>query len=1357
MDAEDLPLSREQLSIVAMALAVVTVSVAAPILFAPQSNAPEDANSGTVYTDTPQTSTPTDQSSSDPFNDLSATSSDPNPENLNPVPDSHVQSEGSAPPVSASSGAQTMRVETTTVDGEPALNLTDSRQHEGRWVSVSTAWLKDEFGTVPRVAGVIHEDGDVYSEELHIQNGQAVFWVRGFSTNIVTFGGTLEIDGQPATTGTTHLYEIRDLDSASDPEITLTGQVNTERDTKQVVGAANGDNISLAVAGDNLDPRNPEVTFTGIEQTTTDASLFSTTLSDGGTVNYTVDGNQPATNVSATFIGKSTATTRTISQSNLADGSTFSYTADGNIPANNVSVTFNGDTLTATDSESATGVSPTHSASIAVDGNLEPTDGTGGNPTLDVTAHNADISYDSISDLGDGSSDSSYGLMGQGNGDRYRSEAEIVPESGGSLQNVTINVASVSGQDYDESVDIYLVSGGVDGSITKETQIKSGWNPSLTTGQKTVSLDSHPTVSAGSTYHLEFVTTNSDGTSDYIYYDVGYDDSPSTTRLARSLGTLQSTDTFERVYDIQVGVSQPVTGLSASTDDGASTSLGDFSDGQTKSRTIDLSTSSTSLDFSAAQGGTIDYTLSWTEKTGAEDPSIDLDGDGSTDASYSGILASGQTATVSAPNIPNGSNTATASLTAGQVDADIDMTERTATKDPALDINDDGTTDASYNGVLLSGETVTKALPNISSGSQTAQVATQHKVGLEAGSTVTTTTEDPTLDIDGDGMAEAEYLGQLTEGETQTVQINEFDRTVDTARVGTQSGVVDVEIAYTERTMTEDAGVIVNGHPVRMTGTLSQDDTQTLSGNSSWLQSGVNNVTVVAGDGDVGLDAPDPTVEIHYTHELTTRRAVTYQDEAFSERYNISRTYLSSRENATLTIPHAENIIGLRALEVRVDQSGGWTAVPDSATTWQGTELTIDVASLTGGTVPNGTTVEIRSVGSKIDVHNGSVTVVRTTPAGYDLSSRVRLDTWNSDSYLGVRNTSQAHLLHYGANESYSGESDYTELSANHGQRVHFPDAGDGSKVGLKTSPVILSPENGTIRSSVPEAQTNETSPVFYVSPGQRVGEAFTVEYVGASEGSWYGVYEVDTTKRWDRVQGKETMTVGTDDIDSLLRIKTAPAPSSNPEGASSIFGAAQQGNLIPLTILFGGIAMLFVIGRNSGRSRDVVDTAASRAGATVERLPRGNLVAGAVESGVRGAGDLIITVGENQLLTMAIGAAALAAAIQSGLLQIGAEAGAIGTVAAIAVGSLLVLRQVDEFTTARWIGIVGVSGVVALQALGQGDLLTELVNSDAFIIVLLIVGYAVVQLVREYRANNSPDDDRPQINIISGGGGSDD
>jgi len=1459
MNGEDIPLTREQLTVVGMAVAVIAVAIASPMLLAPSTTpATDDAKNGTVYeggeTETVEPTPGDDDGDESPIEDLDTDRRQPDAD-LNDVPDSHVEADGSKPPVSASAGAQTMRISTLTVDGEPALNLTDAREHEGRWVSVDSEWIKSEYGTVPEVVGIAHESGDTYSEPIHARNGKAVFWVRGFSTNVVTFGGQLQINGEPATTGTTHIYEIAELDDATDPEIELTGQVSTERDTKQVLEAANTDSIPLSVAGDNLEPRNPEVTFTGVEQRSTDASLFSSTFGDGESTTYSVDGNSEATDVSVTFSGKSTSSTEAVTQKDLSDGDSAAYTVDGNLPASDVaatvtgqssettttasgsnlangdtinydvtgnrdaddvSVTFAGDETTTDRTISETGISPSSSQSIDIGGNLEPEGQGSTDPELTVTATTGQYSHNPYENYRDGDSGMAYDIAGETTDGPWQSELRFRPAESGTLTEISLPIDDYEGSDYGATVDVYLVPETPDANYGEGTQVAT-WDPDWQTGEQTITLSNPQQVTAGQDYTIELVTRSGDGdsTDDALKLYAAYDSEDGSTWFS-SAHPDWSSEERAHVPDFSVSIDQPVNDLSVSDGNGNGATFGNLADGETVTKDIDLERSSGSLDWSGS-GGSIDYSLDIRERTATEDPSIDLDGDGTDEASHSGILTGGETATYPVSNLSPGSKTATVS-TGHQVDTTIDYTERTATenpaididgdgtneasydgylldgetwnaafgdqppgshtavlgltgsqadltlsytdttatKDPAVDIDDDGQSEASYDGVLLDGENVTRSVENISSGTQTATVSTGHEVGVEAGSTIRTVTEDPTVDIDGDGAAEAEYLGQLADGESQTVQINEFDSSVTDATVGTDEGVVDLQIAYTERAVTEDAGVVINGNPVRMNGTLSQDDTVTLTGDASWLQSGQNNVTVIAGDGDLSTDAPDPRVAITYEHGLTTRRSVTYQDEAFSERYNISRTYLSSRETATLTIPHADNIISFRTLEVRLDQTGGWTEIPQSAMTMDGTELVIDVAALNGGSIPADTTVEIRSTGSKVDVHNGSVTVVETTPVGYDLDSRLRLDDWNDDSWISVRNTSQAELLHYGANESYTAESDYAELSTSHGQRIHFPAATSGSEVGLKTVPLKLSPANGTVRASVPEDQTNATAPVFSVSPGERRGDAFGVEYTGASGGTWYGVYEVDTTKRFDRVQGQKQMAVPTDDIDSLIRVKTAPAPSSDPEPAGSIFEAASEGNFLELSLLFGGVALLIVVGRRPERSRAGIDSIANRAGTLVERVPRGEILSEGVEAAITTVGDAIVTVGENEVLTAAVGLATVAMAIQSGLLQIGPEAGAIGTVAAIALGSLLVLTRTGEFTTARWFGIVIVSAVVALQGLGQGDLLTALVESDAFVLVLILVAYVVIQLVREYRANNSPGDDQPQINIVTNRGGDD-
>ena len=1148
MNMDDLPLTREQLTIVGMAVALVTVAAAAPALLAP-SAAPttDDATNGTVYSENrPQNddATPSDDDDG-PIRDLSNEPREPETD-LSQVPDSHVQSNGTKPPVSASVGSQTLRVATMEIDGQPALNLTDSREHDGRWVSVSAEWLKSEYGTVPEVVGIHHESGETYSEAVHSRNGNAIFWVRGFSTNVVTFGGVLEIVGQPATTGTTHLYEIRELDSASDPAIELTGQVNSERDTKKVIEATDGETIPLSVAGENLQPQNAEVTFTGVEQQSTDANLFSTVLTDGDSTSYSVDGNSPATDVSVTFtgyeartdrsvvaenlvdgdtttysvggtraatdasvtfVGDSTTSTTSVSGSNLANGESFDYTVDGNRNANDAVVTFTGDSTTSattasasnvgnggqfgftvdgnrdatgvsveftgdstftTNDQSGSGISVDGSDSITTSGNLDPSGPASGNPRLTITPNSRTVGS-GYYDLSDPSGAVMVGS--DGSGGYYRREAGI-QNAPARISQINLGIKDVGGW---VDADIYIASGGPDGNFYSGTKVASTRIDSAGThsislntpydhngGSVHISIVPTDTESSGTTVGLKRSTSKDSAPSNWLYYGGFYKDQYASIELQGS----------------------SATGLSVTASDGTSISLGAVHGSE--SAALPISPSASSLDFSASQGGTFDYSLEKTDRTATENPSIDVDGDGSDEASHIGVLTSGNTETVSISNLAPGSHTATvttghqvdvsvdytersatidpsidvdgdgsdeasyngmltdgevftaavpnlapgtysASVDTGyQVDAQIGYTERFATKDPAVDLDGDGSVDASYSGVLLAGESVTKAasnletgshtatvqtgyqtdvtinytertttedpsvdldgdgqvdasysgvLPagdtvtrsvgNISSGSQTATVSTVHKVGIEAGSTVRTLTEDPTLDIDGDGQVEAESLGKLAEGESQTVQIDDFDRNVTSATVGTGNGVVDVQIGYSERVISERPGVVVNNHTLRVNGTLSQDDTASLTANSSWLQQGQNNVTVLAGDGDISTDAPDPTVAITYTHELTTRRTVTFEDQAFSERYNLSRTYLSSRESATLTIPHADNIISLRTLQVRVDESGDWTTIPQSSLTMDGTSAVIDVASLTGGTVPSDTTVEIRSTGSK--------------------------------------------------------------------------------------------------------------------------------------------------------------------------------------------------------------------------------------------------------------------------------------------------------------------------------------------------------------------------------------------------------
>ena len=1137
---------------------------------------------------------------------------------LNVLPGSHLMDD--SPTVHASTGAQTMRVETTTVDGEPALNLSDDRTHDGRWVAVPTDWFNQTHGEIPSVARIAHEDSGTYTEPLQVRGDSAAFFVRGFSTNTVTFGGELVIQDRPAVDGTRHTYQLDSRDSVDDVSINLTGVENTATDSASAV-RTNGESLTANVGG-TASPRDETVTLTGRE------TRSSWTGSGSGDGSVTVNGNQPAEDISATLEG-STATS-------------------------------NGD-------QSWTGLSNGASRSLT-SGNIEPTGPAGNEPQVTLTTSTPTGSR-------------SYGIstyetaLALAYGDGTNGEITM-PNVPGKPTGLTLYTTGSSSVEWD----IYAVTGETaDGDPSEGTKVASNVVFDKT-GANTVTFD-QKVPSNGQDVSFGFVGSGYDrlkvkatANAEYAWGNNYFNYDGSNKDYAAKFDVA-----YEETADVTVDAG------------GASTSWSGLGNGATVSSGLDIPASASAIDVSTTTGS-VDLSIDKTDRTATEDPALDLDGDGSDEISHTGILTTGETTTVSAPDgaLSPGANAIDASTSAGALPSwTIDATAVTATEDPSVTV---GGSTVSHSGVLADGETVTESV-SLATGSNTLDVSTVSEVAVEA--------------------------------------------------------------SWTEVSQTRDPVVELNGHSASYNGTLAEGETVDLGGSVSWLEDGQNNVTVHVGDGSYSGDGPEPQVELEFRHDLESPRTVNYESEALSERYNISKTYTTSRANATLTIPHARTVLSMRALDYRLNETGSWSSVPQSAANLSGTTLDIDVSALAGDPVPEGTTVEVRSTGSRVDAHESSISVVRATPVGFDMDSRIRLDSWGTGSYLEVGETPQGGLVYYAENESYSAESDYVELFANGDQRLYAPNASSGSELTLQTLPARVSPERNSMRVRVPES-ANATDTEFVVEPASVVGDSWTAEYVAGTDGQWYAVVD-SAGEELGAAEKPSPITVDRDDVGLVSIVSTEP-PSASTDGAGGgVFDAVTTGNLPSLLVLFGSVGMLFVAGTRPAASREAIDGFASGLNGAVSRVPRvGPALGGALESAVSGAGSGLVSVGENRLLTAAVGAAVVVAAAQADLFTIGSETGAIISVAGIAVGSLYVLREAGEFTTARWIAIVGVAGVVALQGLGEGDLLAQFVNSDAFLIAVLIGGYAVIQLVREYRQNNSPDDDRPQI-VIGGNIGSGD
>lgn len=119
-------------------------------------------------------------------------------------------------------------------------------------------------------------------------------------------------------------------------------------------------------------------------------------------------------------------------------------------------------------------------------------------------------------------------------------------------------------------------------------------------------------------------------------------------------------------------------------------------------------------------------------------------------------------------------------------------------------------------------------------------------------------TTDPAIDIDGDGTDEASVLGELSS--TTTREIPSLSLSDSSADVSLSAGKVDVTIQYTEQTETVDPAVEINGNSDSLSGRLVEGSTESLSVDSSWLVDGTNRVNISMSapasgpDPKVGLD-----------------------------------------------------------------------------------------------------------------------------------------------------------------------------------------------------------------------------------------------------------------------------------------------------------------------------------------------------------------------------------------------------------------------------------------------------------------------------------------------------------------------
>lgn len=237
------------------------------------------------------------------------------PDGMLSIPDENVESDNASVSASrfqsgavlASEHAESLELEITTAErakeimgsdsaalrgDDLALVLRDDRHDAGREIAIDAGELKDLLGYRPEALYGTHESGERWTATATYEDGYLVFDVPHFSSNTITFSGTVEVAGSFAD-GSSTSYSLSDVDSASNLSISVTGSENSEWDNETAT-LSNGEAVDLPVAG-NLPPTGPSpagepvVEFTGVvSETWANQSLGS--LPSGGSTDITVGG-----------------------------------------------------------------------------------------------------------------------------------------------------------------------------------------------------------------------------------------------------------------------------------------------------------------------------------------------------------------------------------------------------------------------------------------------------------------------------------------------------------------------------------------------------------------------------------------------------------------------------------------------------------------------------------------------------------------------------------------------------------------------------------------------------------------------------------------------------------------------------------------------------------------------------------------------------------------------------------------------------------------------------------------------------------------------------------------------------------
>lgn len=1032
---------------------------------------------------------------------------------------------------------------------ELALQFTDGVHHEGRRVAIPAAPVIDSLGFVPPAVHIRHSSGDTYTAPVERQGDLLVFRVENFSTNTVTFATESIISADPAATGASFSYDVRNLSAVDNYNISLTGHTNTEWDNETVTGvSAAASNHSSATAFNAATLANQTVSGSGDSATVVHAGLAVGSQHDD---DQALSNAKELTNVTVT--GGSVVLDDGIYTDGFEDGTTDGWTAQ------------DGSSIT-------TVTSPTHSGSYAMEVQADGdwtnyaewmTISSSGNVTISAYA------YDQSGDATE--ADEQFVSMQTGAGDKYQARMSVINDnvriervaSDGTRTTLTQTSASLS---YDTWYQIEFTRNRSTGDMWAVFKDESGNTIASLSG-------------TDATYAVETVGVGSFRNAPK-FDDVRVEDVQPDTGTYRSQN--HSVD----------GAKQAAVNLTLQNASATLTVI-DAGSGKTLNQTVVTTSGNHTLDLATQDTADLETNVAF-----------DVTGDNPTAKTHDeSILFTQQNEYASPIHSVEAPSTATVDLVLNSgADATITVSGSNATTGPWTTVNTATVSTSGTHDLNLAGTEYEHWRVNVSYADSTSQADDELQYETVYGGTPDTATApagtlapagpgahgNPVLTVTGRSDAAGSTpdtvqvvvdgttydFGTLAAGETASKEVS-LSTATTTLEWSFRDGEIDYTLALEEQTQTQNPAVEVNGHTMSYSGTLADGATTTLSPDTAWVQQGTNRVNVTVGSG-LPADAPTPQVGLDYSHDTLHNQTVAYTDESLTERYTVSYTTATARDTLTLTIPFQNTVLEIRGIEYRVNESGGWSAVTASDYALANTELDVDLDAAYGGTVPTGTILEVRANGSRVAVNNATITVTDPTTAG-DLDSTFSVDAWNADSYIRVDADENGSHVHYLADESW-GSAEYARAYQSGRQRLYMPDAEAGDTARLRTIPLEVDPATDADI----EVLEADASPKIRVSPGPTKDDTVQYIYYNTTSGETYELFSHTDSKTLDTADANSPVTLNDDDSDEILEIRLFSGTRDGGGGGGGIGGSIGMGpmsvdhniNLGPTTI----VAILAVV-----------------------------------------------------------------------------------------------------------------------------------------------------------------------------------